>query len=234
MQVSQIYLSENNKLTSPELLKLIQRVKELSSESQYKLFDNILLREFIQNNFEERVLNAYDLLVPFAYKADLGRYCILYKMGGWYFDISIKLLNFINPRPEIQSIAYRDIQFFSGTSWAVWNGALYSRPKNPVFLDAIATIVNNCKEKYYGVSPLCPTGPTVLGAAFAKQGASSSAIFGDLTALTPNRQITNKAFILPDGLIQGFTKNFAPGDLQAEGTNNYIDLYNKKEIYKVS
>lgn len=234
MQVSQIFLSDKNQLVSPELLHQVERLKRLYLGYQYTLYDNITLREFIKNNFEPRVSNAYDQLVPYAYKADLGRYCILHKIGGWYFDISVNLINCINPPLEIESIAYRDIQIFSGTSWSVWNGALYSKPKNPVFLDAIEIIVNNCQNKFYGISPLCPTGPTVLGHAFAKRGASASAVFGDLMTLTPGRQILNKAFILPDGLIHGFAKNLPPGDLQTEGTNNYLDLYFQKQIYKTS
>ena len=36
------------------------------------------------------VLNAFDMLKPLAYKADLARYCLIYKLGGWYADISLK------------------------------------------------------------------------------------------------------------------------------------------------
>jgi hypothetical protein len=49
---------------------------------------------------KEITLNAYNKLKPTAYKADLFRACILYKMGGCYFDIKqinrVPLREFIN------------------------------------------------------------------------------------------------------------------------------------------
>ena len=50
-------------------------------------------REFISKYFNKDVLEAYDTLLPGAYKADLWRYCILYKMGGIYMDIKYTLSN---------------------------------------------------------------------------------------------------------------------------------------------
>ena len=46
-------------------------------------------REFIRNHFETAVVDAFDRLVPLAYKADLLRYCLLYVRGGIYSDIGI-------------------------------------------------------------------------------------------------------------------------------------------------
>ena len=46
-----------------------------------------MCREFIKNNFDLDILNAYDILKPGAFKADLWRCCILYIYGGIYLDI---------------------------------------------------------------------------------------------------------------------------------------------------
>jgi mannosyltransferase OCH1-like enzyme len=67
----------------------VTSLKLLNPEYEYIFFDNIKRREFIKNNFDTQTLEAYDVLVPGAYKADLFRYCYLYKNGGCYFDHKI-------------------------------------------------------------------------------------------------------------------------------------------------
>jgi hypothetical protein len=159
----------------------------------------------------------------------------LYIYGGWYFDISITILNAVKADEDVIAIAFRDIQRHSGTSWACCNGAIYSKRGNPVFLDAIRTIVNNCKTQDYGISPLCPTGPSVLGKCFAQQESSRKIIFGDVTFLTPGHSNQNKALVMPDGTIFALLKPARGGDLKslgAEGTNNYNVLYENGKIYK--
>ena len=42
--------------------------------------------DFIKNNFDENVYKAYSMLPMPVMKADLWRYCIIYKCGGIYAD----------------------------------------------------------------------------------------------------------------------------------------------------
>jgi hypothetical protein len=71
-------------------------------------------------------------------------------------------------------LAFRDIQRFSYTSWACATTVLYAKPGNAALRTAIEMIVDNCQGQYYGITPLCPTGPTLLGAALAANGADCS------------------------------------------------------------
>ena len=73
--------------------KMGENVKNLikkNPEFEYHLYDDYECRDFIKKNFDKDVLNAFDSLIPGAYKADLWRYCILYKNGGVYLDIKFK------------------------------------------------------------------------------------------------------------------------------------------------
>ena len=81
-------------------LRLPPLLEEASLHSQgclpgfsYKRWNNDSLRELIKTYFSKDVVDAYDSLVPLAYKSDLGRYCLLYQYGGWYADISLKIVN---------------------------------------------------------------------------------------------------------------------------------------------
>jgi mannosyltransferase OCH1-like enzyme len=181
------------------------------------------------------LVEVYDGLVPFAYKSDLGRLCILYAFGGWYIDVSIRLQN---PRPlstNAASIFFRDLNKFTQSSWAVINGLVYSEANNPVFLSAIEMIIQNYKNRYYGMTPFCPTGPNLFGRAIAKHGLTPRMSFGDYVEMTPQHAHKNFAFLLPNGEIFAYPKSSGPGDLQQLGLktgNNYVDLWKRKEIYR--
>jgi len=256
MQISQIYLSDAGDQPPPQLQQCVDQVRRLHPEWEHRLYGLVSLREFIANNFDAEVLKAYDKLKPYAYKADLGRYCLLYRLGGWYFDVSVRLVTAINPALDVEALAYRDIQKNSGTCWACSNAILYSKKGNEVFQIAIEQVVQNCRKEYYGITPLCPTGPTLLGRAFAVHGASRGFVFGDLVRLIPSiaaRNVTQAffpfahmslfpwlarreiVFVLPNRLVHAFLRRKGRGGrlsaLGAKGTNNYNDLYKAREVY---
>ena len=68
----------------------VEKIKRANPEFKHHLFDNTERRNFIEQNFEPKVLEAYDALIPGAYRADLWRYCVLYKLGGIYLDIKFE------------------------------------------------------------------------------------------------------------------------------------------------
>jgi mannosyltransferase OCH1-like enzyme len=238
MQISQIFLTENNQKL-PELLQdRVELIKAFYPEMKHVLYDMDALRNFIQENFDNNVLNAFDSLNPYAYKADLGRYCLLYIFGGWYFDISIKLNLKLNLNKDIKGLFYRDMsfnmfnQFGSSGSYAISNAIIFSKMKNEIFQVAIEKIVKNCKDKYYGDNCLWPTGPFLLGKAIAEIDSLKDYIFGDFLPLTPLHENKNLAYIYPNGLVQAYSKDKTLVDFGAQGINSYPELYNLKNIYK--
>ncbi len=46
------------------------------------------------------MLQAFDRMKPYAYRADLGRYALLLQQGGWYFDIGTRLQTPLQFRPN--------------------------------------------------------------------------------------------------------------------------------------
>ena len=234
MQVSQIFLSDGGDELSPFLRHATSTVKQAFPGTDHIIYNKESLRQFIADNFSKRVLAAYDCLQPYAYKADLGRYCLLSKLGGWYVDIGVRVANPVEIGERVEMLAFRDIQRFSFTSWACSMGILFSKPDNVVFQSAIEMIEDNCYEKYYGITPLCPTGPTLLGIALAMNGGQANFLYGDYLELTPTHQQKNRAFVLPDGTIMGWGKPSGGGDLLglgAKGTNNYNELWAARQVY---
>jgi hypothetical protein len=82
-----IYQTWNTKDLPPKMNLCVEKIKKSNPEFKHHLFDDTDCRDFIKQHFDTEVLNAYDCLIPGAYRADLWRYCILYKWGGIYLDI---------------------------------------------------------------------------------------------------------------------------------------------------
>ena len=149
-------------------------------------------------------------------------------------DIAVRVVNPVEVGPRIEFLAFRDIQRFSYTTWACATTILYSKPDNIALTTAIEMIVNNCHEQYYGITPLCPTGPTLLGAALAANGGNANFVYGDYLELTPTHEQKNRAFVLPDGTIMAWIKPSGGGDLTgvgAKGVNNYNELWAARQVY---
>ena len=149
-------------------------------------------------------------------------------------DIAVRVVNPVEVGDRIEFLAFRDIQRFSYTTWACATTVLYSKPDNMALTTAIEMIVNNCHKKYYGITPLCPTGPTLLGAALAANGGNANFVYGDYLELTPTHEQKNRAFVLPDGTIMAWSKPSGGGDLTgvgAKGVNNYNELWAARQVY---
>jgi mannosyltransferase OCH1-like enzyme len=235
MQVSQVFLTDDGGNNVPETLQYFNdSVRQGFPDMPYKRYNNEELSAFIKDNFDDSVFSAYNSLRAYSNKADLGRYCLLYKLGGWYFDMGIRLHMPVELGDRIDMLAFREIQKFTGTCWACMTAVIYSKPGNKALLYAIEQVVDNVQNQYYGITPLSTTATPVLGQALAKYGEQSSFIYGDFLELTPSHQKTNNAFVLPDGNILAWGKPAGGGDLSAlgaQGTNNYNNLWHQKQLF---
>lgn len=234
----QIYISDNN-LIPKQLLACIETIKANCNDYQYQLYQAKELRDFINDNFDKDVIEAYDKLIPYSYKADLGRFCLLYKLGGWYFDISTSMTSKLPKVTQLTNIVFRDHAFPAGRpAWETCTGGIYSEAGSELTEITISMIVANVKNKHYGQSPLDPTGPGVFGRALAKLGPNKKTLHGMYIPLTPEHKLKNFAFVVPSGKILAWGKkthgtNLSEGlaNLGATGVNSYADLYRARKIY---
>jgi mannosyltransferase OCH1-like enzyme len=127
------------------MAKTVFMIKSLNPRFQYFLFDDNDCFEFIKNNFDKDILNAYNSLIPGAYKADLWRYCILYIKGGIYLDIKYRPLDnfrFINLTEDEHFVLDNDGN-------GIYNAVMVCKPGNELLLKAIHNIVENVKNNSY-------------------------------------------------------------------------------------
>lgn len=86
---SLVYLISKKKT---KLLQAMNSWKKISNNYNYYFYNNIMCDNFMKNNFDENVYKAYSILPLGVMKADLWRYCIIYKYGGIYADVDTVLL----------------------------------------------------------------------------------------------------------------------------------------------
>lgn len=114
-----------------ELPESIKNLIDFNPDYEYRFFDDTKRRAFMKNTFSQQVLDAYDLLVPGAFKADLFRYGYLFIHGGCYFDDKIiarvSLSDIIKPEDDL--ILCKDTQEDS-----ILNSIIFAEPRNFLFL----------------------------------------------------------------------------------------------------
>jgi hypothetical protein len=129
----------------------------------YYLFDDIDCAKFIKENFDSKVLCAFNNLVPGAYKADLWRYCVIYKFGGVYLDIKFKVK--LDLKSYIEKYDQMLVTDKPGDKNEddIYQGIIILNKNHSFLMDAINKVVENVKNNFYGNGSLHPTGPKLFG-----------------------------------------------------------------------
>ena len=161
-----IFLTWETKQLPINMYNNIMLLQKMNPEFDIYLYDDQDRFNFIKDNFDQDVFDAYNLLRPGAYKSDLWRYCIIYKYGGVYFDMKYKL-----HLPLINLINKSEFNFTTSTSgmcrdrydkYHLQTTFFISSPNNQIFINSINEIINNCKNKNYGQNEIDITGPCLL------------------------------------------------------------------------
>jgi mannosyltransferase OCH1-like enzyme len=154
-----IYQTWFTKDLPPKMRERVEILKSQNPRFKHFLYDDNDCREFIRTHFKPDVLWAYDSLVPGAYKADLWRLCILFINGGIYMDIKLICAN------GFKLIELTENNHFAKDRPAnsIFNTLMVSQKGNFFLFKCIRQIVENVKNKYYGDTPLSPTGPGMMG-----------------------------------------------------------------------
>jgi mannosyltransferase OCH1-like enzyme len=82
-----IYQTWKTKNLHPNVQQIRNNIQILNPDYKIILFDDTDMDNWINENCEQYIINAYNMLYNGAAKADLWRYLIIYKNGGIYLDI---------------------------------------------------------------------------------------------------------------------------------------------------
>lgn len=185
--VHQTWFEPVTKDKYPNMSRLIESFKQ--SGWEYRFYDDDQALEFLSTHFPPEVREAYESMIPGAFKADLFRYCTLLINGGVYADMDVIL------ESNLDAAVDKDIGFMVpidepgspvNRRMCLWNGFIASAPAHPFLAKVIEYVVNHARNKFTSVdmdSILCPNpelsvshafdtlftaGPCILGAAMNK------------------------------------------------------------------
>jgi mannosyltransferase OCH1-like enzyme len=147
-----------------DLRKAMQTLIDMNPEYEHYYFSDRRIRDFIKQHFDQKTLDAFDAVVPGAYKSDLFRYCFLYVKGGVFLDGDVQAARPIEEliRPDDRFLSAEDC----GIGW-VHNAFMAAIPGHPIVKKAIEMAVSKISRRIYGDNPLSITGPILLKEAFS-------------------------------------------------------------------
>lgn len=169
-----IYQTWKTRQVSKNHYQAMMSWSRLNPEYHYYFYDDQMCRKFLQDNYPTRVLKCYDALKSGAFKADLFRYCLLYKKGGIYIDCSHECKTPLREmiKPNDKFISCKDI---SVPSWigkhfhlspeGVFNAFICCTPGHPFMKKAIDMCINNIMKRSKTENVFAITGPNLLGQA---------------------------------------------------------------------
>ena len=217
-------------IENTDLYYPVKVLKALHPDYNYVIFDEAERLDFIKNNYDERVLNAYNKVKPGAYKADLWRYCYLYKNGGFYMDIKFVM------RKSFNSIINPNIKLLIGKAMydhGVNQGFMACMPNEPLMKNAIDIAIERIEINYYGRSSLDITGPLMFEDVFTKTYGLTSSEYVDkqnqVILMGRYDDINNFNCILFSGSIlahNGFSTYYSN-----YRTSPYVVFWNNKDVY---
>jgi mannosyltransferase OCH1-like enzyme len=222
--VHQIVISDNSEnFTIPN----IDSIEKFFIKHDFILWDYKKIKNFMIKNDDSHVLEAMDSIKPYAFKADLARYYLIYKLGGWYTDLN----NFFVSEPPNHNgfIFFRDVQELTNSSWSVACGLFYSEPNNKILMQAVSQILKNISEKYYGDHALCPTGPNLFGSVIASYNLpeNNKYLIGNM-----KKNKKSSGFYFNDILFSKYKPNgLEPSNSGIVGGNNYKEMWDNRNVY---
>lgn len=208
----------------PPLMKeSVNLIKRLNPGFQHFLFDDNDCRNFIIENYPPDVLYAFDNLIPGAYKADLWRYCVLYKLGGIYLDIKYRPVNYF----RFISLTEKEHFVLDADKYGIYNALLVCKPGNQILFKAIRQIVENVKRKYYGNHCLDPTGPKLLAKYFTNRDKQRFEMRHEYYNNNNNRFVFFKNYVVLKSYHGYLNEHNANKKIQHYGV-----LWEQRKIYK--
>lgn len=204
-------------------------LQKQNPQFEYFLYDDQDCIDFIKKHFGLEVLDAYNTLVPGAYKADLWRYCVLYVHGGIYLDMKMRCVGdfrLIELTKQEHYVKDRENSGFIKGDIGIYNAVMIQRPKNPLMLDCINQIIENIKNLEYGFSFLYPTGPGLLGNMYVEKRREYNLVPIDMF-----HELERETIRYNNRIVLEHYPEYRKEQLNNQTELHYGVLWNKNSIY---
>ena len=215
-----IYQVWHDKEFPSSVKESVNMIKEQNPEFEHHLYDEGMCRAFIQKNFPKRVVQAFDKVVPHALKADIWRYCILYKKGGIYLDSKYYGMN------GFKLLQLTDKEYFCKdvkiAHSGIYNAFMICKPGNKKLLQSIKQFVKNTEENYYGHKEVC-IGPLMMKQFFTKKEIHELVLESEMITIKERYIIFHKKRILQ-----------RHPSYHDQKKNRWMDAWKDRTLYSIS
>jgi Glycosyltransferase sugar-binding region containing DXD motif len=161
----------SERLAEPLMRLAIQSITLKNPEYDYRYSTDAQCSQFLSDNFPPDVHRAWSMFAAGAFKADLWRYCILWKFGGVYIDCKmisrLSLSNIILPDTEM--VLVQDV-----SDDRIYQAFIAFMPGSELMRIAFERVVENAIQKNYGDDCLSISGPSMLGNLYRELKVSNS------------------------------------------------------------
>ena len=198
--------------------------------SNHVLLGDQEIRALLAEQFSPYILSAYDLLLPHAYKADMGRYAVLYAYGGIYADLATQFLN----SPSTSALKAKGWLCNGIRRHNIWNGFMRCSKGEPLLLKALEMIAERVHQRYYGPNPVSITGPRLLHDTLVCNPELREGFhFYTVSALTPDAPHLNMAVLDDDSSIICLRNKRKTAGLRELGLldSDYRAMWNERSVY---
>jgi hypothetical protein len=86
-----IYLTNHHRRSWDD--RLIHSLKNTNPDMDIEFYDEERCAIFIEDNYDLKTLDTFNEMMLGPHRADLFRYCVLYKNGGYYVDTDLEPLS---------------------------------------------------------------------------------------------------------------------------------------------
>ena len=229
-----LFQTWHNKELPPKMQEAVKDIQRNNPELEYFLFDNNECVDFIKAHFSDEVVDAYNTLLPGAYKADLWRYCVMYIHGGVYLDIKYQCVDgfkFVDIMDGEHFVLERPYFWKPGT-YGIYNALIIAKPGNPLLLDAIVNIVRNTQINFYGFNSLYPTGPGLLGELYFGNINNNMSMI-DKFDLVFNMIGGEDVIIYKNQIILQSYPEYREEQRKTQENKHYTQLWHQRSIYNL-
>lgn len=230
---------KSRKITKRDYNRIMNTIK-LNPEYDYYFYGDNECIDFLQKHFGDDYVKAFHSLVPGAFKADFWRYAILYKLGGIYIDLDVRLYEPLRYYcTDINFISVKDV-----TLNGIYQAFLGCTQYNPVMKLTLEKCLYNIQTKFYGEHELEVTGPLLLSKCYnigcnkndniVIQDGDEKLEWGDSRILKAHHfLITYKGlYLLPSVYKNKILLTGKDSILDNNSTLHYTLLWMNKKIYK--
>lgn len=129
---------------------VVKNLQKLNPGHEIVLFEDSSARKFIKDNYSSKHTEWYTNQREPCFKADFFRYCYLYKLGGYYFDIDVEPLvpvqSYINYKTTLFS-NLSNIHDRNNRTHSICQALLFSTPGNDIIYRAIGGLLHHSPQQ---------------------------------------------------------------------------------------